>query len=74
MGPLVAPLASLNGVSAAAAQRIAAAFPTGRALVGASEDEIADVRLESGRRAGKAVAARVKAVFSRKRALRSRRL
>jgi hypothetical protein len=61
--PLVAPLAAITGVSLETAELLAAAFETASKLVATSENEIADIKLKSGRRVGNAVAKRVKACF-----------
>lgn len=61
--PLVAPLASITGVSLATAELLAATFATASKLVGATEKEIADTQLKSGRRVGEVVAKRVKLCF-----------
>jgi len=61
--PLVAPLAAITGVSLATAELLATTFVTASKLVAASEKEIADTRLKSGRRVGEAVAKRVKECF-----------
>lgn len=61
--PLVAPLASITGVSLEAAEILAAKFATGARLVAASEEEVADTTLKSGRRIGNVVAKRVKLCF-----------
>jgi hypothetical protein len=61
--PLVAPLAAITGVSLETAELLAATFETASKLVATSENEIADIKLKSGRRVGNAVAKRVKACF-----------
>jgi hypothetical protein len=61
--PLVAPLAAITGVSLETAELLAATFETASKLVAASENEIADIKLKSGRRVGNAVAKRVKLCF-----------
>jgi ERCC4-type nuclease len=61
--PLVAPLASITGVSLETAELLASKFVTASRLVAASEQELADVTLKSGRRVGNVVAKRVKACF-----------
>ena len=61
--PLVAPLAAITGVSLETAELLASKFETASKVVAASENEIADTKLKSGRRIGNAVAKRVKACF-----------
>jgi hypothetical protein len=61
--PLVAPLAAITGVSLETAELLAATFETASKLVATSENEIADIKLKSGRRVGNAVAKRVKLCF-----------
>ena len=61
--PLVAPLAAITGVSLATAELIATTFVTASKLVAATEKEIADAKLKSGRRVGEVVARRVKECF-----------
>ena len=61
--PLVAPLAAITGVSLATAELLAATFATASKLVAASEREIADTKMKSGRRVGGVVAKRVKECF-----------
>lgn len=62
--PLVAPLAAITGVSLETAELLAAKFEKASNLIEASENDIADVNLKSGRRVGNAVAKRVKLCFS----------
>ena len=61
--PLVAPLAAITGVSLETAELLAAKFETASRLVEASEADIADTTLKSGRRVGNVVAKRVKLCF-----------
>jgi ERCC4-type nuclease len=61
--PLVAPLAAITGVSLETAELLASKFETASKVVAASENEIADIKLKSGRRIGNAVAKRIKACF-----------
>ena len=61
--PLVAPLAAITGVSLETAELLASKFETASRLVEASEAEIADTTLKSGRRVGNVVAKRVKLCF-----------
>ena len=61
--PLVAPLAAITGISLATAELLATTFSTASKLVAASEREIADTKLKSGRRVGDVVARRVKECF-----------
>ena len=61
--PLVAPLAAITGVSLETAELLASKFETASKVVATSENEIADIKLKSGRRVGNAVAKRVKLCF-----------
>ena len=61
--PLVAPLVAITGVSLETAELLAVKFEKASNLVAASENDIADVKLKSGRRVGNAVAKRVKWCF-----------
>ena len=61
--PLVAPLAAITGVSLETAELLTSKFDTASKLVAASEAEIADTTLKSGRRVGNVVARRVKLCF-----------
>ena len=56
-------MASITGVSLEAAEILAAKFATGARLVAASEEEVADTTLKSGRRIGNVVAKRMKLCF-----------
>ena len=61
--PLVAPLAAITGVSLETAELLASKFESASNLVAATEDEVADTTLKSGRRVGHVVAKRVKLCF-----------
>ena len=61
--PLVAPLAAITGVSLATAELLATTFETAAKLVAATEKEIAETKMKSGRRVGDVVAKRVKECF-----------
>ena len=61
--PLVAPLAAITGVSPETAELLASKYESASKLVEATEQELADVTLKSGRRVGNVVAKRVKRCF-----------
>lgn len=61
--PLVAPLAAITGVSLETAELLASKFESASKIVAATEDEVADITLKSGRRVGNVVARRVKRCF-----------
>ena len=61
--PLVAPLAAITGVSLETAELLASKYESASKLVAASEEEVADTKLKSGRRVGNVVANRVKRCF-----------
>ena len=61
--PLLAPLAAITGVSLETAELLASKFESASNLVAASEEEVADITLKSGRRVGNVVAKRVKRCF-----------
>ena len=61
--PLVAPLAAITGVSLETAELLASKYESASKIVAATEDEVADTTLKSGRRVGNVVAKRVKLCF-----------
>jgi ERCC4-type nuclease len=61
--PLLAPLAAITGVSLETAELLASKFESASKIVAATEDEVADITLKSGRRVGNVVAKRVKRCF-----------
>ena len=61
--PLIAPLAAITGISLETAELLASKFESASNLVAASEEEVADITLKSGRRVGNVVAKRVKLCF-----------
>ena len=61
--PLLAPLAAITGVSLETAELLASKFESASKIVAATEDEVADTTLKSGRRVGNVVAKRVKRCF-----------
>ena len=61
--PLVAPLAAITGVSLETAELLASKYESASKIVAATEDEVADTTLKSGRRVGNVVAKRVKRCF-----------
>ena len=61
--PLVAPLAAITGVSLETAELLASKYESASKIVAASEQELADTTLKSGRRVGNVVAKRVKRCF-----------
>lgn len=61
--PLLAPLAAITGVSPETAELLASKYESASKLVAATEQELADVTLKSGRRVGNVVAKRVKRCF-----------
>ena len=61
--PLVAPLAAITGVSPETAELLASKYESASKIVAATEDEVADTTLKSGRRVGNVVAKRVKRCF-----------
>ena len=61
--PLLAPLAAITGVSLETAELLASKFESASKIVAATEDEVADITLKSGRRVGNVVARHVKLCF-----------
>ena len=61
--PCSPPLAAITGVSPETAELLASKYESASKLVAATEQELADVTLKSGRRVGNVVARRVKQCF-----------
>ena len=61
--PCSPPLAAITGVSLETAELLASQYESASKIVAATEDEVADTTLKSGRRVGNVVAKRVKRCF-----------
>lgn len=61
--PLIAPLAAITGIRLETAELLASKFESASNLIAASEEEVADITLKSGRRIGNVAAKRVKLCF-----------